>query len=106
LWRPGEELSVSLDITVTEELRAEGLCREMVNRIQRLRKESGFEVQDRIHLRIHAPDERLAAALRTHGDAVAREVLALRWELADGHRDDWKPFEIDELQAWVFVERI
>ena len=102
----GANLSVSLDTTITDELRAEGLCREMINRIQRLRKETNFEVQDRISLRIHAPDARLAEALRNHGDVVAREVLAIRWELADGHADDWKLFEIDDMQAWVFVERV
>ncbi len=102
----GQELSVSLDVTITEELRAEGLAREMVNRIQRLRKDSGFEVQDRIRLRIHAADARLEAAMRMHGESVAREVLAAQWELAQGHGDDWKPFEIDDMPVWVSVERM
>ena len=45
-------LTIALDITLTEELRQEGMARELVNRIQNLRKQSGFEVSDRIRILI------------------------------------------------------
>ncbi len=51
----GAPLTVALDITVTDELRAEGVARELINRIQNIRKESGFEVTDRIRVKSNAP---------------------------------------------------
>jgi isoleucyl-tRNA synthetase len=68
---------VALDPTVTPELRAEGLAREMISRVQRLRKEARLEVSDRIVLAV-AGDEELNGALRAHRDRIAEEVLAVR----------------------------
>lgn len=65
----------ALDATLTPELRAEGLAREVVSRVQRLRKEIGFEVSDRIALRLWG-DAAVEAAVRTHAAYVSREVLA------------------------------
>jgi isoleucyl-tRNA synthetase len=72
-------LTVALDVTLTEELRQEGLARELVNRLQNLRKDSGLEVQDRIsvHLAASAPAE-LQAAVASFGDYIREEVQALR----------------------------
>jgi len=72
-------LTVALDVTLTEELRQEGLARELVNRLQNLRKDSGLEVQDRIsvHLADSAPAE-LQAAVAAFGDYIREEVQALR----------------------------
>jgi isoleucyl-tRNA synthetase len=72
-------LTVALDVTLTEELRQEGLARELVNRLQNLRKDSGLEVQDRIsvHLAASAPAE-LQAAVAAFGDYIREEVQALR----------------------------
>jgi len=72
-------LTVALDVTLTEELRQEGLARELVNRLQNLRKDSGLEVQDRIsvHLAANAPAE-LQAAVASFGDYIREEVQALR----------------------------
>ena len=50
-------LTVALDITVTEDLRKEGLARELVNRIQNLRKSSGFDITDKIHVSILSCEE-------------------------------------------------
>jgi isoleucyl-tRNA synthetase len=71
----GDGLTVALDATLTEELKNEGLARELVNRIQNLRKQSGFEVTDRIALHIHASDE-FQKALRSYENYVKDEVLA------------------------------
>lgn len=72
-------LTVALDVTLTEELRQEGLARELVNRLQNLRKDSGLEVQDRIsvHLAASAPAE-LQVAVASFGDYIREEVQALR----------------------------
>jgi isoleucyl-tRNA synthetase len=72
-------LTVALDVTLTEELRQEGLARELVNRLQNLRKDSGLEVQDRINVALadSAPAE-LRAAVAAFGDYIREEVQALR----------------------------
>jgi isoleucyl-tRNA synthetase len=70
-------LTVALDVTLTEELRQEGLARELVNRLQNLRKDSGLEVQDRINVALaaSAPAE-LQAAVQNFGDYIREEVQA------------------------------
>ena len=74
-------LTVALDVTLTDELRQEGLARELVNRLQNLRKDSGLEVQDRIKVALaaSAPAE-LHAAVAAFGDYIREEVQALRLE--------------------------
>ncbi|MBM3885025.1 MAG: isoleucine--tRNA ligase [Gemmatimonadetes bacterium] len=71
----GEGLAVALDPTVTPALRAEGMAREVVSRVQRLRKESGLAVSDRIRLVVAAPTE-VQAAMHAHAAWIAGEVLA------------------------------
>jgi len=78
----GEGLSVALDPSVTPELRAEGMAREVVSRVQRLRKESGLAVSDRIRLHVAAPAE-VQEALRAHAQWIAGEVLATDCVIAD-----------------------
>jgi isoleucyl-tRNA synthetase len=68
---------VGLDTTLTPELETEGLAREIVSRVQRLRRDSGLDVADRIRLGV-ASDGRAGAAAREHGDYIAGETLALR----------------------------
>ncbi|RZK42740.1 MAG: isoleucine--tRNA ligase, partial [Hymenobacter sp.] len=78
-------LTVALDVTLTDELRQEGLARELVNRLQNLRKDSGLEVQDRIRVTLgaDAPVE-LHAAVRSFGDYIREEVQAQRLDFASG----------------------
>ena len=68
-------LTVALDITVTEALRLEGIARELVNRIQNVRKSKDFDITDRIIVTI-APDERTNDAIKDYGDDIAHQVLA------------------------------
>jgi isoleucyl-tRNA synthetase len=71
-------LTVALDITLTEELISEGIARELVSRIQALRKESGFEVTDRVQLHIHAGgQEQVERAIRSHAAYIRSETLAV-----------------------------
>ena len=77
-------VTVALDLEPDEELRREGLAREVVRSVQDLRKSAGLEVADRIVLGVEAPSE-MVAALESHRDFLAHEVLAVevRWELVD-----------------------
>ncbi len=68
-------LTVALDITVTDELRREGIARELVNRIQNLRKDSGLEVTDKIAVQIEALPQ-IVESLETQKDYIASQVLA------------------------------
>ncbi len=76
----GQGLTVALDTTLTDELRREGLCREIINKVQNLRKKSGLEVTDRIHLVVAgpAPVQEAVAAFeeRIKGDTLALDVAA------------------------------
>jgi len=69
-------LTVALDVTLTDELRQEGVARELVNRLQNLRKDSGLEVQDKIRVVLGAQPE-LEAAVQSFGDYIRAEVQAL-----------------------------
>ena len=74
-------MTVALDITLTEGLLQEGIARELVSRIQTLRKESGFEVTDRVQLHIHpGNNERVANAVRNHAAFILAETLAVTAE--------------------------
>ncbi len=68
-------LVVALDTAVTPELKLEGLAREIVRRVQELRKQADYDLTDRITVTYKAEGE-LAAALETYGSAIADEVLA------------------------------
>ena len=70
------KLTVALDITITDELRREGVARELVNRIQNIRKESGFEVTDKIRVEIEAT-ELTTPAIDSFAEYIAQQTLAL-----------------------------
>ena len=70
------KLTVALDITITDELRREGVARELVNRIQNIRKESGFEVTDKIRVEIEAT-ELTTPAIESFAEYIAQQTLAL-----------------------------
>ncbi|MCD8313389.1 MAG: DUF5915 domain-containing protein, partial [Bacteroidales bacterium] len=77
-------LTLALDITLTDELRREGTARELVNRIQNLRKDCGFDVTDRIEVTIYADGQdgkEIADSLSSFKDYVARQTLAKKVEL-------------------------
>jgi isoleucyl-tRNA synthetase len=72
--------TVALDTHVDEELRVEGLARELINRIQRVRREAGLHVSDRIGVHVRAADEAVLGAVRRHRDFIAGETLAVSLE--------------------------
>ncbi|MBR5257029.1 MAG: isoleucine--tRNA ligase [Bacteroidales bacterium] len=69
-------LTIALDVELTEDLRREGVARELVNRIQNLRKSAGFEVTDRIDTVIYADAEEITAALATFGEWIGAQTLS------------------------------
>ena len=75
-------LTIALDIEVTPQLRREGLSRELVNRIQNLRKSAGFEVTDRIDTLVFADDPSLEDALSVYSDYVKAQTLSRTLRLA------------------------
>ncbi len=101
-----EGFTIGLDPAVSEPLRLEGVARELVNRIQRLRRDSGLEVSDRIRLWLTG-DGDVIRAVEAHGDYIAAETLAV--ELAadgapaevDGARD----FDLDGVGARIALVR-
>ena len=86
------ELTVALDMELTEELLTEGFAREFVNRVQNARKDAGFEVTDRIRIHFTA-GERLAKALRAMAQYVCHETLSE--ELSEGRLDGAEAAEWD-----------
>ena len=76
------QLTVALDVTITPELREEGLARELVNRIQNLRKESNLDVTDRIDVKIQR-NSAINSAINNNLDYICAEILASSLELVD-----------------------
>jgi isoleucyl-tRNA synthetase len=100
-------LTVALDVTVTEELRQEGIAREFINRIQNYRKESGFDVTDKIKIVIirHGSIDR---AILHHRDYIGTQTLASSIELVEEmDTENARKIEIDEdVQTWIKIEKI
>ncbi len=100
------KLTVALDITVTEELRREGVARELINRIQNIRKESGFEVTDKIRVTI-ADCDLLRGAVEAFGDYIASQTLAVAVESVPQVSGDFiNETEIDEQTVAIGVSRV
>lgn len=92
------DVTVALDTTLTDELIAEGFAREIISKVQTMRKEAGFEVTDRITVGVATGDETLKAAIRAYDETIRRGVLALSVEtetLADGVVKQWNINGVD-----------
>ena len=97
----------ALDPVVTRELRLEGLARELVSRIQRLRKELGFAVSDRITLFV-AGDGEIQEAARAFQNWIADEVLALKMTVSERIEGNHatNALDLDGKSAEVALERV
>ncbi|MFO7924354.1 MAG: isoleucine--tRNA ligase [Bacteroidales bacterium] len=100
-------LTVALDITITGELKEEGIAREFINRIQNLRKESGFDVTDKIRISIRQ-HEALNKAVEKHKDYIGSQTLASGIELVEEiSSNNAKKVEIDEgVETLIKIERL
>ena len=97
-------LTIALDITVTDELRREGLARELVNRLQNLRKSSGLEITDRIRVAL-APAKEMEGVLEAYGDYICRQVFAETIETVAGATGTTE-LEFDDFQLPVKIEKV
>ncbi|WP_254561893.1 isoleucine--tRNA ligase [Dyadobacter diqingensis] len=97
-------LTVALDITVTDELRLEGIARDFVNRVQNLRKDSGFEVTDKIRITLQNNDELLASAVTANREYICQEVQALDLNLVGDLNGSATEIEMDEFLLKVKIE--
>ncbi len=87
--------TVALDIGISDELKQEGIAREVVNRIQNFRKDAGFEVTDKIDLQIESHSG-IDNAINNNKDYICSETLAARLELVDEIKEKNFKIEIDE----------
>ncbi len=95
-------LTVALDITISDELKQEGDARELINKIQNLRKDKGFDVTDRILINIEKGD--LAQSLSNYKDYIAKEVLATEFNIHDTI-DIEDEIEVNDLKLKVKIEK-
>ena len=100
------KLTVALDITLTDELRAEGVARELINRIQNIRKDSGFEVTDKICVEIEQK-ELVADAVARYADYIGSQTLAVEVKSsAEPQGEVVVATDIDEEPLRIAVTRI
>ena len=103
------DLVVILDLELTEELKLEGLAREIIRHLQTLRKEADYQLDDRINVGVVTKDERIKAALNAFGSIIQAEVLA---ETLDTDKlnpsvewDQRKSFVIEEAEIRLAIRR-
>ncbi|MBR1547325.1 MAG: class I tRNA ligase family protein, partial [Prevotella sp.] len=94
-------LTVALEVELNDELRQEGMAREIINRIQNIRKESGFEITDRISITL-APNADIEAAIAAFGDYVKVQVLADAITIAP---NDGQEIEFDDFKLNITVTK-
>lgn len=101
------EYTVALDITLTDELIREGIARDLINRLQNIRKERNYELTDRIRVRIK-PAAGLTEAIEHNLSYICSEILADQLELQE-QLEPYSAVEIeleDNLKTWVEVHRV
>jgi len=100
------KLTVALDVTVTDELRYEGIARELVNRIQNMRKESGFDVTDKITVLIE-DHNLIREAINRHSAYIGSQTLATKVAVVSKFSDgDFWDVEIDGVTVRVSVSKV
>jgi isoleucyl-tRNA synthetase len=98
-------ITIALDITLSQELKEEGLAREFINRIQNLRKDKGFEVTDKISILIEK-NEALSSAIRNNFIYICDEALAEQLEFIDELNNAEDKIElVDKISAKVSIKK-
>ncbi|MHA6726435.1 isoleucine--tRNA ligase [Chryseobacterium sp. A301] len=98
------KLTVALDLTLTEQLKAEGIAREFINRIQNIRKDKNFDLTDRISVKLKA-DGPFTSELQANSEYISAEVLSDKIEFVNS-LSIFEQIEIDEIQFQVEVEKL
>ncbi len=96
-------LTVALDVTITDDLKAEGIARELVNRIQNLRKDSGFDVTDRIDV-ILQKDDKIISAVNTNIDYIKTETLTEELNIID-KINNGIDISFDDVNTKLFIKK-
>ncbi|MCB4807512.1 isoleucine--tRNA ligase [Tamlana sp. 62-3] len=96
-------LTVALDVTITDELRKEGIARELVNRIQNLRKDSGFEVTDKINVELQK-DDNIVNAINSNIDYIKTETLTEQLEIKDDIKNGIE-IAFDDVNTKLFIQK-
>lgn len=95
-------LTVALDITVTDDLKKEGLARELVNRIQNIRKSNGFDITDKVNIRIAStPDS--DAAIQAYKEYISNQVLANSIEITSDPIENATSLDLEEFTLDIAV---
>lgn len=97
-----DNLTVALEVELTDELRKEGMARELINRIQNLRKDAGFEITDRIKVTV-APNAETDAAIDSYCEYIKTQVLADSVIVAENEGTET---EFDEFKLNINVEKV
>jgi isoleucyl-tRNA synthetase len=95
------KLTVALEVELTDELRKEGMAREIINRVQNIRKESGFEITDRIHLVVSSNDK-TNDAIKAFNHYICSQVLADSIDIMD---NDGTEVEFDDFKLNIKVSK-
>ncbi|MDE5567544.1 MAG: class I tRNA ligase family protein, partial [Muribaculaceae bacterium] len=96
-------LTVALDVTVTPELRLEGIARDIINRVQNIRKTRDYAITDRISL-VFEPNDEINGVVKDFGDYIARQVLAEKVEIGSPQSDnEVETLDIDGLEVKVYI---
>ena len=98
-----DNLTIALDVTITEELRQEGVAREFVNRIQNIRKANGYDITDKILVKIEKLDA-VNAAVEAFGDYISSQTLANEIILVD-KIENATELDFDDYKVNIFVEK-
>ena len=95
------KLTVALEVTITEELRCEGVARELVNRIQNIRKSSGLEITDKIQIQLtkHPQSD---AAVEAYRDYICKQVLGTSLTLVD-ELPEATELDMDDYKLYVKI---
>ncbi|MBC9794407.1 isoleucine--tRNA ligase [Sinomicrobium weinanense] len=98
-----EGLTVALDVTITEDLRREGVARELVNRIQNLRKDSGFDVTDKIDVKLQK-DGFVEQAVTSNLDYIKTETLTAKLDFEE-HVENGTEVAFDDVNTKLFIQK-
>ena len=96
-------LTVALDVTISDDLRKEGIARELINRIQNLRKDSGFEVTDRIDVMLQK-DDHVINAVNANMTYIKTETLTNELEIID-KLDSGIEITFDDVNTKLFIQK-
>ena len=99
-------ITVALDITISDELRQEGIARDFVNRVQNYRKDTGFEVTDKINIQLLNNNQLLADAINTNREYICQEVQALSLDVSSETPTNAVEIEMDEFMLVLNISVI